>query len=407
MNTMTIFLLLAWTLVVSGFSQSQPFITKKILFSLVKKIDRPRKRNWWWTRQRKMETKNLDFSYDFDQMQVGKSKTKNATGVVLVHPIGVGIGKWYYNRLLTELSGKNIETPKSLIIVVPDLLGSGTACNPTEDKIELTSRLPLLNMTDWTDQIVHIMSDVEKCHPEIANWAVVANGGCSPIALQVGQRSIEGSCYPAKKNVTNIILSSLPSLPFFLSSSDPVAVAKSYNILCGMAGRIFWWYSCRKNGRFIQKFSEKNLVADPITLGKSWRRNCVLLAKMYRGKSRYSTFAFLSGNLQDGCQKSLAVLKKSGIIIGIIKGRDTRQNRAKSWFWKRPKKQKNNSDIKIDQGNKTLKVPVPRQTFRDFAERNGNGGREIVIGGRISLAHEDAPGYANALIDLLQDAHVP
>jgi hypothetical protein len=312
----------------------------------------------------------------------------------LIHPIGVGIGKWFHQRLLSALATR-LDTKGSstcrLVIISPDLLGSGSACNVTssDDDQEL-DQLPLLNVSDWTDQIVDLMAKTEQ-EKKIDNWCVVANGGCSPIALQVAaKRSVDGgTAKPFQKAVSNVILSSVPRLRFFLTSSDPPKVAKSYRTLCGPVGKLFWWYSCRNEGSFIQKFSEKNLVADPRNLGDRWRPNCYETAKRNGGKSRYTTFAFLAGTLQDGCVESLEALKDTNIRINIIKGKDVRQNRAKSWFWQKSKRKPSTDE-------------EPRKTFRDYVEENGNGGREISIGGRISLAHEDAVGYSDAIVEFLQ-----
>jgi hypothetical protein len=337
----------------------------------------------------KQKVEHLNFCYDFDELEIGSSGTSNSTiGVVLVHPIGVGIGKWFYQRLLTALSTRHdteSSTPR-LVVVSPDLLGSGSAGNPTMSDGQELQKLPLLNISDWTDQIVDLMAKTEKS-ANVDRWCVVANGGCSPIALQVAQRSVEGTVSFHKK-VSNVILSSVPRLPFFLQAVDPLKVAKSYKTLCGIPGKLFWWYSCRNEGAFIQKFSEKNLVADPENLGDQWRPNCYETAKMHGGKSRYTTFAFLAGTLQDGCVESLRALKDGDVRIDIIKGRDVRRNQAKSWFWQKSKR-------KPDANEKLLK------TFREFLEESGNGGREALIGGRISLAHEDSQGYSDALVAYL------
>ena len=53
---------------------------------------------------------------------------------------------------------------------------------------------------------------------------------------------------------------------------------------------------------------------------------------MHGGRSRYSTFAFLAGTLQDGCLDSLNTLKGTDVKIDFIRGTDKRRNRAKSWF---------------------------------------------------------------------------
>jgi hypothetical protein len=228
---------------------------------------------------------------------------------------------------------------------------------------------------------------------DIDQWCIIANGGCSPIALQIAERSVGG--LTLKGNVSNIILSSVPRLPFFLQrSNDPLKVQRSYRTLCGLPGNLFWWYACRDNGSFIQKFSEKNLVADPDSLDESWRQNCYETATANGGKSRFSTFAFLAGTLQDGCFVSLQALNGKDVVIDIIKGGDVRRNRARSWFWQKRRRRRKNTSL--DSNSKKNREP-----FRDYVEKNGNGGKVAAVGGRISLAHEDSDGYARAVIDFL------
>jgi hypothetical protein len=247
------------------------------------------------------------------------------------------------------------------------------------------------------------MVNLESDFPRIDHWCVVANGGCSPIALQIAATGpMRTSLF--QRPVTNVILSSIPRLPFFLpelinDGTDNVTirqarmqkVEKSYRRLCGILGRLFWWYALRRNGKFIQKFSEKNLVASPDNLGEDWTPNCVATARMYNGKSRFSTFSFLAGSLQaEGCRDSLEALKGSDILVDVIQGRDKRRNQAKSWFWQKPKKNQETAETDRQQEQK-------RETLQDVLKRNGNRGNTLECGGRISLAYEDAPGYAMAL----------
>lgn len=343
----------------------------------------------------------LNYTYKCDKLLLEstvklKSSSHGTTGVVLIHPVGVGIARWFYERLLNSLHD-NPNRPDRLLILSPDLLGSGSACDPSISGLEgYIKHLPLLNISDWSDQLIDLMAKNQVSSTgdpggPIDRWCVIANGGCSPIALQAAARSLDESC-PLSKPVSNVIISSSPRLPFFLNPADSSKVAKAYKRLCGIVGRIFWWYACRNEGKFIQTFSEKNLVADPANLGDTWRSNCYHTAISCRGLSRYSTFAFLAGCLQDGCKNSLDALKgKSEVQIDVIKGRDIRQNRAKSWFWQKTKRPPSNAE----EANK------PRKTFRDYVEENGNGGRELFIGGRISLAHEDPIGYSEAIISFL------
>jgi len=353
--------------------------------------------------------KLYQFKYDYDEMTIGitSKSSQRTTAIMLIHPIGVGIGRWYYDRLLQSLVKRYGDMDHRLVFLSPDLLGSATASGPTiDEKSHSVTKIPLLNITDWTGQVANLMAEYEtKCEEDgrpISSWSVVANGGCSPIALDVAAISAQKTS-PFKAALTNVVISSPPRLPFFLESTDPTKVKKSYRTLSGITGRLFWWYSLRNDGRFIQKFSERNLVGDAANLGEKWTPNCLKAARLHDGRSRYSTFAFLAGTLQDGCVDSLNALKNSGVTIDFIRGEDKRRNRAKSWFWTRKKKADSASTEKEEV---TTTVDEKKDassgiTVQEYVNKNGNRGEELFVGGRISLAWEDSDGYAKTLMELL------
>ncbi len=347
------------------------------------------------------EGERLRFQYDFDELVCGNASGNISThAVILTHPIGVGIGRWYYDRLLESLEKDVNDSPTRFVFLVPDLLGSGSASAPIASDGSDVLQLPLLKVSDWANQMQDLMADYEarsesKGHP-IGKWAVVANGGCSPIALEVAQSSVEGAA-PFTAKVHNVVLSSPPRLSFFLESTDPEKVKKSYRTLSGVAGNLFWWYALRKDGRFIQRFSEKNLVGQAENLGDQWTKNCVAVAKLNDGRSRYLTFSFLAGSLQEGCKESLGALKNSHVQINFIRGTDRRRNRARSWFWQRRKPSAGSSGEGVRVEKKGNNNDEAERTIEQYVKENGNGGGTEFIGGRISLAHEDPDGYAAAL----------
>jgi hypothetical protein len=328
-------------------------------------------------------------------MTLGATSTSATTAVLLLHPIGVGIGKWYYDRLLRALHARYGDLEHRVAFVAPDLLGSATASGPTTAQVEMTA-LPLLNVTDWTEQVAALMAEYEAKSEAgghaVSSWSVVANGGCAPIALQVAALSRQPTS-PFKSTLTNVIISSPPRLPFFFDSADPAKVRKSYRTLSGIPGRLFWWYSLRKEGRFVRSFSEKNLVGDATALGEKWTPNCVATARLHEGRGRYSTFAFLAGTLQDGCVGSLDILKGAAVAVDFIRGTDKRRNRAKSWFWTRKKRAE----------DRVCDEEPAEETFQQYVHDNGNRGKEVFVQGRISLAWEDSEGYAKGLMELLSE----
>jgi hypothetical protein len=153
-------------------------------------------------------------------------------------------------------------------------------------------------------------------------WILVANGGCAPIAIDIAACSY--------LNISNVVLSSTPSLQTLLTASDSKKVTTSnHRLLSGVAGKLFWWYSLRNNGAFIQKFSLRNLMADMNTMGEDWTANCVTHARLHKGMSRFSTFAFLAGALKCDCQKRFDLLKTRNINVDIFLGNNRTRRSAR------------------------------------------------------------------------------
>lgn len=331
-----------------------------------------------WFRREAQQLTDLEFDYEANRLVLGDASQKRSRAILFIHPIGVGISRWYYDRLLSELYESSNQQEPALVFV-PDLLACGSASQP---KGESRNVLPLFGVIDWSSQLLQLMDQVEQQEKEPIDWCIVSNGGCVSIALETGARYLEKTT--ATGNLTNMILSATPRLPSLLREPPPAEkVAKSYRFLSGLPGKFFWWYSLRKNGKFIRKFSERSLVADPANLGEDWTPQCVATAKVQN--SKFSTFAFLAGALQHDCRAAFATLGEKRVQIDVISSPSKKAEKpsARSWFWERKRKLKPKTE--------------DEERLSQFLERNGNGGGEIFVGGRTCLAHEDAEGYAKAL----------
>lgn len=377
------------------------------------------------------DPRHLKFDYEYNELSLLSSplgsneQDVSANIILLIHPIGVGIGKWYYNRLLNVIStsyqnleaATNKETPQQLIVLAPDLLGCGSACNPklvtinsdhdetNEESITMT-KFPLLTVNDWADQLIDVMIKYEQGFKEKnksnqnhninLSWSIVSNGGCVPIALEIAKRFIQAQDKKDLKNfgqisqINNLILSATPSAQSLLSEPEPDKIQRAYRILSGILGNLFWWNALRSNGRFIQKFSEKNLASKAENLGDEWTPTCVATAKAFQSRSRFSTFAFLAGSLNGGNNERLQSLAGK-VKINVITGNDVRRNPARSWFWEKESKNSEKED----------EIMVAKTTLLPILEQNGNGGEEYFVGGRRCPAHEDAQGFCNALFDIV------
>jgi hypothetical protein len=308
-------------------------------------VDKPvyptkRRRCRFWKRSSTEQTATYHFDYNYNQVVLrNDNNNETLTAILLIHPIGVGIGRWFYNRLLHELYTLYSKEDR-VVVLAPDLLACGSASNPiftttNDDSIQQVGKLPLFNVTDWASQIQQLMAQYEESLPSSTtslDWCLVSNGGCVPIALDILQSYCESSQQQVlfKGNLTNIVLSAPPRLSGLLQYPPPATkVKKSYRILSStVAGRLFWWYSLRNDGAFIQKFSENNLAASADNLGEEWTPICVATATLYP-KSRYSTFCFLAGALQQSCQPAFDALQHSNknesasaVTVDVILGGD-------------------------------------------------------------------------------------
>ena len=345
----------------------------------------------------------LLFEYEYNQLNIeAKDKAEDTTikAIILIQPIGVGIGRWYYDRLLHEFQVSQKDYKSEVILVAPDLLGCGTACSPMmvsskNDAPRLLEQLPLLQVKDWSSQILDLMHKIESENANDVEFCIISNGGCVPIALDVVDR-LRHERKQLKGKLKHLIFSATPSISSLLKPKDNEKIAKSYRTLSGTVGNLFWWYALRKEGKFLQSFSEKNLASKPENLGENWRPQCFQTARANKGKSRYSTFAFLAGALNGGCTDILEELKSQNEIkVDIITGGAKRENKARTWFWQRAPKEKKvqDEDIVDEEKEETTLVTY-------FNDNDSSFVQEILTGGRRCPAHEDSKGFITAIESL-------
>lgn len=305
-----------------------------------KALIRSKRQELLFWKKKSYKTVTYQFDYKYNKVELSTNNNINSnktTAILLIHPIGVGIDSWFYNRLLQALYKKRSEMKndaRRVVVLAPDLLACGSASNPIvvvdDSEQEAIQKLPLFNVTDWSSQMQQFMAsyEQEQSHVDI-NWCIVSNGGCVPIALDIAQDYCH-SKQVFSGNLTHVILSAPPSLKGLLQYPPPASkIQKNYKTLSGIVGKVFWWYALRRNGAFIQKFSEKNLAANPKNLGKEWTPTCVHTATTYP-LSKYSTFMFLAGALQQSCTLAFNAIQRNGSVrVDVILGGDKRTNPAK------------------------------------------------------------------------------
>mmetsp|Transcript_48390 Transcript_48390/g.97365 ORF Transcript_48390/g.97365 Transcript_48390/m.97365 type:complete len:361 (-) Transcript_48390:326-1408(-) len=138
--------------------------------------------------------------------------------LLLVHPVGVGISAWFWDRFAREWTESGGGP-----VVVPDLLGCGRRDRWTSAENDDLAVLPL-----WTEQCAALIQH------EFANKGmpvtVLAQGGLAPVGIRLAAKNInaivalvlttppswEALCMPLKANEVAKNLSRLQALPKFV-----------------------------------------------------------------------------------------------------------------------------------------------------------------------------------------------
>ncbi|MBD1821394.1 alpha/beta hydrolase [Cyanobacteria bacterium FACHB-DQ100] len=190
-------------------------------------------------------------AYDFHEGQ--------GVPLLLIHPIGVGLSRQFWNRF--------IQTWQPNPIYNPDLLGCG------ESDMPRIAYAPI----DWARQLQYFLQTVIKT-PAI----VIAQGALSPVAIDLA--AIESDLVKA------IVLSGSPAMSLLSRDTSERSHRIAWNVFDSPFGNGFYRYARRTE--FLKRFSIRQLFADEAQVDSEW------LSMLKQGaedlESRHAVFAFLS-----------------------------------------------------------------------------------------------------------------
>ena len=211
--------------------------------------------------------------------------------VVMVPPIGVGIDRKFYTKLLDEW--ERLGLPVELHAL--DLLGCGSS-RPLPRKF-YTPEV-------WAEQVLeYVQTQVGR--PVV----LMVQGGMAPVALETWRMG------GGRPTCAGVIFMSPPPFQFFARSAVAVAedAADGDEQLAPPSRRrqrLFWAlaqssvggfafrYLRGKRGERIRGFSEANLFARRAAVDERWVEQCVAAARPTR--TRHATFSYLCGTIPDG-----------------------------------------------------------------------------------------------------------
>ncbi len=188
--------------------------------------------------------------------------TGSGTPLVLVHPIGVGLGREFWLRFVRLWPGDNP-------IYAPDLLGCGQ------------SDLPRAAYTpeDWAQQLHYFIAEEVDRAP-----IPIVQGGCLPIALALIQLG-------AAVELRGLILSGPPAWAVICEPAAAWRQRLAWNLFDSPLGWAFYQYA-RSRG-FLRSFSQKQLFADGSAVDAEWLD--MLIAGARPLATRHAVFSFLAG----------------------------------------------------------------------------------------------------------------
>jgi pimeloyl-ACP methyl ester carboxylesterase len=208
--------------------------------------------------------------------------------LLLVHPVGIGLSSWFWDKLLKEWKGGEV--------FAADLIG----CGDSEPWVpgEKGMFVPL----DWVRSLEALWAQ-EIGRPCV----VVCQGGLGPLAVQIAARS--------RADVAGLVLASPPNFDDMRAGLDQKKVESNWMWLTSPPGQLSY-YLLRLRA-FVEFFSNLFLFAGGAADEEWLEAAC----KGATPDARYPVFAFNSGLvIAKGYEDELQLLSRRSLPILVLSG---------------------------------------------------------------------------------------
>ncbi|MBD1861822.1 MULTISPECIES: alpha/beta fold hydrolase [Trichocoleus] len=214
------------------------------------------------------------------------ASTGTGTPLLLIHPIGVGLSRHFWQRFGREWYQAEHRNP----IYNPDLLGCGN------------SDMPHVTYTpeDWAEQLQYFLQTVVQ-KPVI----VVVQGALFPVAIALTQLQKETNL------IRGLVLSGPPAWPVMTKASKPWQRRLSWNLFDSPLGAAFYRYARRP--QFLRSFSTKQLFDRAEAVDQEWVD--MLVQGAQDPASRHAVFAFLAGFWRQNYEQAIASIQQPTLVV--------------------------------------------------------------------------------------------
>ncbi|MBP0014639.1 MAG: alpha/beta fold hydrolase [Roseofilum sp. SBFL] len=231
------------------------------------------------------------------------------TPLLLLHPIGVGLSRRFWDRFITQWRTQGYSQP----IYNPDLLGCGESDMP---HVAYTPE-------DWAEQLNHFIETVIQ-KPVI----LVVQGGLFPVAIALTQRQ---NSYLWLKG---LVLSGPPAWPVITQTSPDWQNRLLWNGFDSPLGRAFYRYARRR--QFLESFSIRQLFGEAYQVDDEWLDTLQVGAQ--NPASRHAVFSFLAGFWRRDYQEAIRKISQPTLVVVGEKAssisKEGKQEKADQWLTK-------------------------------------------------------------------------
>jgi pimeloyl-ACP methyl ester carboxylesterase len=227
-----------------------------------------------------------DYRCAYELYSASDSSADNSIPLVLLHPIGVGLSRYFWHRFCREWRQTGYDNP----IYNPDLLGCGESDMP---RIAYTP-------ADWAEQLQYFLQTIVK-KPVI----LLVQGAELAVALALVQRQTQPNY------IQGLVLAGPPAWAVMTKESPTWQQKLTWNILDSPVGSAFYRYA--RSRQFLRSFSERQLFADNSNVDAQWLDT--LLCGAVNPGSRYAVFSFLAGFWRQDYEEAIASTTQPTLVV--------------------------------------------------------------------------------------------
>ncbi len=218
------------------------------------------------------------------------SEQTHGVALLLVHPIGVGLSRRFWDRFNTAWT-QRCDGP----IYNPDLLGCGESDLPQRP----------YKPEDWGGQLEDFLNQVIR-RPVV----VVAQGALVPAAIALCTLE-QAKIANGTSHIKGLVLSGPPAWRLMLDVPAMWKKNLAWSLFCSPLGAAFYRYARRRS--FLESFSRKQLFARRSPIDGEWIEP--LVAGAQDPATRHAVFAFLSRYWQQGYGEAVAAIRVPTLVV--------------------------------------------------------------------------------------------